>query len=105
MSLSKKNHQGFVILGLDFDTNYGQDIAAVCQFEFKGYEISVSTGAVQASRKNTRRFPQPVLITDLITKEEHSINGSVQDAIEYVLNNPSFDKDHYDREVADSQDK
>jgi hypothetical protein len=104
MSFSKKNHQGFVILGLDFATNYGEDIAACCQFEFNGYEISVSTGAVNTKSGEKTRFPQPVLITDLITKAEHSINGSVQDAIAWILTNPAFDADHYNREVADSKD-
>lgn len=93
MSLIKKNFQGFVVIGMDFDTNYGEDIPACFKFEFNGYEISVSTGSVQPSRKNTHRYPQPILITDLITNVEHSVNGTVQDAIAYVLANPSVVQD------------
>lgn len=85
MSLHKKNFQGFVILGMNFDTNYGEEIHACFQFEFKGYEISVSTGAVQPSVGNNKTFPQPILITNISTGEETQVNGSVEDAINYVL--------------------
>ncbi len=85
MSLNKKNSQGFVIIGLNFDTNYGEVLDACCQFEFKGYEISVSTGAVRPSIGQGNNFLQPVLITNISTGEETQINGSVEDAINHVL--------------------
>lgn len=85
MSLNKKNSQGFVIIGLNFDTNYGEVLDACCQFEFKGYEISASTGAVRPSIGQGKMFLQPVLVTNISTGEETQINGSVEDAINYVL--------------------
>lgn len=85
MSLRKKNFQGFVIIGTDFDTNYGKEIHACFQFEFKGYEISVSTGAIKPSAGISKTFPQPILITNISTGEEEQVNGSVEDAINHVL--------------------
>lgn len=84
MSLSQKNFQGFVMLGLDFATNYGEEIYACCQFNYRGYEISVSTGATNSASRETAKFPSPILVTHIATGVEHSINGSVEDAIEFV---------------------
>lgn len=84
-----KNNQGFVMLGMNFDTNYGQKINACCQFEFKGFEISVSTGACQPSKNNYPVGPSPILVTNLKTEEKFNIEGSVQDAIVFVLEQPA----------------
>lgn len=85
MTISDKNFQGFTILGLNFDTNYGQKIHACCQFDFMGHEISVSTGASQPSKNNFPVSLSPIMITNLKTGEESFIEGSVEDAINYVL--------------------
>ena len=89
MSISEKNFQGFTILGLDFDSNYGEEISACCQFHFKGYEISASTGAESKSRGITRGHPQPILVTHIVGGKEHMINGSIEDAIQYCIENPA----------------
>lgn len=87
MAQYKMNFQGFKIMGMDFDTNYGKDIHACFQFEFNGFLISVSTGAIQPSRGINKPFLQPILVINLATDEEHSIDGSVQDAIDYCIAN------------------
>lgn len=85
MSLSKKNVQGFAMIGLDFDTNYGQNIHAACQFEFLGYELSVSTGACKPSSNMYPVSLSPILVTHINSGEATSINGSVEDAINFIL--------------------
>lgn len=81
--LSEKNVQGFVVLGMDFESNYGEKIHACFQFEYKGYEISVSTGAI--SSKNIKPVClTPIVVTNITSLDRHQINGSVEDAINFV---------------------
>lgn len=95
MAQSNMNLQGFRVIGMDFDTNHGQEIHACFQFEFNGFEISVSTGAIKPSRGIHKTFPQPILVTNLTTGEEHAIKGSVQEAIDYCIANTPIDVEHY----------
>lgn len=90
MTIAKKNVQGFTILGLNFDTNYGEVINACCQFEFLGFEISISTGACKPSSNLYPVLLEAILITNLKTGEENDICGSVEDAIKYVLQQTSL---------------
>ena len=90
MSIAKKNVQGFTILGLNFDTNYGEVINACCQFEFLGFEISISTGACKPSSNLYPVLLESILITNLKTGEENDICRSVEDAIKYVLQQTSI---------------
>lgn len=90
MTISKKNVQGFTILGLNFDTNYGEVINACCQFEFLGFEISISTGACKPSSNLYPVLLESILITNLKTGEENDICRSVEDAIKYVLQQTSL---------------
>lgn len=104
MAQSKMNFQGFRVIGMDFDTNYGKDIHACFQFEFNGFDISVSTGSIMPSRGINKTFLQPILVTNRTTGKEHAINGSVQEAIDYCIANTPIDVEHYNREVENNQD-
>lgn len=90
MSISPKNAQGFTVFSTDFDGNYGKPIFACFQFEFMGFEISVSTGACKPSSDMYPVSLSPILITNIKTGAEVDINGSVQDAINYVLQQTSI---------------
>jgi hypothetical protein len=90
MTISDKNFQGFTIFGLNFDTNYGEKINACCQFDFMGYEISISTGACWPSRNIYPVGPFSILVTNIESGKETEINGSVEDAIKYVLQQTSL---------------
>lgn len=90
MSISPKNAQGFTVFSTDFDGNYGNPIFACFQFEFMGFEISVSTGACKPSSNLYPVSLTPILITNIQTGAEIDINGSVEDAIKYVLQQTSI---------------
>lgn len=77
----KKNSQGFAIINLSHVpvTAY-QQIDACCQFDFMGYEISISTGGSVLSGA--------CIVEHLVTAPDGTctdIAGSVQDAIMFVL--------------------
>lgn len=102
--ITEKNVQGFVVLGMDFESNYGEKIHACFQFNYKGYEISVSTGAIIPSKGVKPVGPSPVEVTNITSLDKHHINGSVEDAINFVnvltsekINGLIFDycMDHY----------
>lgn len=82
--LSEKNRQGFVVLGMDFESNYGKEIHACFQFNYKGYEISVSTGAIIPSKGIKPVCLSPIEVTNITSLDRHQINGSVEDAINFV---------------------
>lgn len=76
-----KNSQGFTIINLSQNpVKFGQQIDAVFQFDFHGYEISVSTGGSVLSGA--------CLVEHLVTRPDTStfvVRGSVEDAIMQVL--------------------
>lgn len=76
-----KNSQGFAIINLSHDNvTYGQNIDACFQFDFHGYEISVSTGGSVLSGA--------CLVEHLVTRPDGStftVRGSVETAIMQVL--------------------
>ena len=76
-----KNTQGFTIINLSRENvKFGQQIDACFQFEFHGYEISVSTGGSVLSGA--------CLVEHRVTRPDTStfmVRGSVEDAIMQVL--------------------
>ncbi len=82
--MHQKNGQGFVMIGLNFDTNHGEAIYAACQFNYRSYEISVSTGCCKPSTNNFPVSPEPILVTHLKTGCMTLVEGSVEDAINLV---------------------
>lgn len=76
-----KNSQGFAIINLSHgNVKFGQKIDACFQFDFCGYEISVSTGGSVLSGA--------CLVEHLVTRPDSStfiVRGSVEDAIMQVL--------------------
>ncbi len=84
MKTHQKNIQGFVMIGLNFDTNHGEAIHAACQFDYRSYEISVSTGCCKPSTNNYPVFREPILVTHLKTGCMTLVEGSVEDAINLV---------------------
>lgn len=78
----KKNPQGFTIINLSrVPVHSYQQIDACMVFEFHGFEISISTGGSVLSGG--------CLVEHLVTDPEgrdHYVEGTVQDAIEFVLN-------------------
>lgn len=80
-SLVNKNSQGFVIIDLNLNSGrMFQSTDACMQFDFLGYEISVSTG----SSVLQGGLLQEIMVTDP-EERSHFIQGSVQDAIIFVI--------------------
>ncbi len=90
--MHQKNSQEFSVVGLNFDSNYGQPIHACFEFLFKGFEISVSNGAIWPSRGLAPVLATPVLVRNLATGEDHEIPGSVEDAINFVIKSLNLSK-------------
>ncbi|UYL05150.1 hypothetical protein DIDNDMLP_00165 [Klebsiella phage KP13-7] len=79
--IANKNPQGFVIIDLNLNSGrMFQSTDACMQFDFLGYEISVSTGGSVLQGG----FLQEILVTDP-EERPHFIQGSVQDAIMFVI--------------------
>lgn len=78
---TQKNSQGFAIINLsNVPVTMYQKIDACCQFDFMGYEISISTGGSVLSGA--------CLVEHLVTAPDGTstnITGTVQDAIMFVL--------------------
>lgn len=68
-----KNAQGFEIMSMETEHKFGQNIKGAVVFEYKGYDIHLSTAGV-------------FLVDILVIKdnEEHVVRGSVEDAIKKV---------------------
>ena len=78
------NFTGMKILGMDFASNYGVEIHGCVVFNYRGFEISASTGAINAVPGMNTAGPSPVLVTNLATKEEMDFH-TVQDAIDHII--------------------
>ena len=78
------NRTGMKILGMDFASNYGDEIHGCVVFNYKGFEISASTGAIHSVQGMNTAGPTPVLVTNLSTKEEMDFY-TVQDAIDHII--------------------
>lgn len=84
------NPQGFSVVGLNFDYQYGQEAFACFKFMFHEHTIEVSTGSAYPSQNKLPDGSVPILVTNIYTGAKVQINGSVQDAITYVLDNVLF---------------
>lgn len=81
--MSRSETQGFKIIGADFTKpeENGADIEACCSFQYKGYEISMSTSNYN---KGGMLLGVLLLKDGQIIKEFNKSGHLVQDAITYI---------------------
>jgi hypothetical protein len=84
--LTKKNYQGFAVVGLDFIDDFGQNTIACCQFIFRGHEISISPTAEHPNQAVYNIGPETIRVINTVSGKIKYISGTVENAIDYVIN-------------------